>query len=69
MLRPTHGFGTPSTTLRVVPLPRFAGEDLPAALPDPPPFTVEGDRRRRWRGRVPIQAHAKHCGGGVSVRS
>jgi hypothetical protein len=32
----------PSTTLRVVPLPRFAGEE-PEAAADPPPFTGEGD--------------------------
>ncbi|MBX3569814.1 MAG: acetate--CoA ligase family protein [Rhizobiaceae bacterium] len=41
----------------MVPLPRFAGEDFrsrPAATPNPPLFTGEGD-------------HAKHGGGGVPV--
>jgi hypothetical protein len=39
----------PSTTLRVVPLPRFAGED-PAVPLDPPPFTEEGDHAKRGGG-------------------
>ena len=34
MLRATCASYAPSTTLRVVPLPRFAGEDLPAARRD-----------------------------------
>ena len=45
----------PSTTLRVVPLPRFAGEDpasRPASTRILPLFTGEGDRRRRWRGHA-----------------
>jgi precorrin-3B synthase len=43
----------PSTTLRVVPLPRFAEEDPQRRDRrdlDPPPFMGEGDRRRQWRG-------------------
>jgi uncharacterized protein len=38
----------PSTTLRVVPLPRFAGEEQAPLLH--PRATGEGDRRRRWWG-------------------
>jgi hypothetical protein len=29
--------------LRMVPLPRFAGEEPEASPPDPPPFTGKGD--------------------------
>ncbi len=38
------GGAAPSTTLRVVPLPRFSGEELGFAPSSPPPFTGEGDR-------------------------
>ena len=48
----------PSTMLRVVPLPRFAGEDRRrnrCGL-NPPPFTGERDRRRRWRGHGRVRS-------------
>ena len=50
--------------LRMVPLPRFAGEDQRRRWRnlDPPPFTGEGDRRRRGRGHgspIPMKRFAE----------
>ena len=44
------------------PLPRLAGEERGGARlrPDPPPFTGEGDRRRRWRGRLRAETRSCH---------
>ena len=52
------GQRAPSTMLRVVPLPRFAGEDRRRNRRglNPPPFTGERDRRRRWRGHGRVRS-------------